>query len=588
MAEGLRARGAKKAKEPPPKVGTAEAHPQAQEVTPAKPPDADATKFHMVLPFFILCGHRFAAAWSNPIADCDETFNYWEPAHFLAFGHGFQTWEYSPAYALRSYLFLQPHTQLMRLLAEFVGRPNAFFFVRAAQGFLSAAAELTFAVSIGRRFGWEVGTLTLWLLALSPGTWVASVAFLPSSITMLLVCLVWASWLSQRHCLAIGLGALAVVVVWPFAGLLFVPLGLSALGQRPVTALAAAVSSFALWGLLSWQVDSSFYGKSVLPAFEILRYNVLDRSKKGGAELYGVEPWYFYLVNGLLNLTVALPAAAALPFLSLLRAFQGNALQQRAVQAYGYSLSALIWVTFFSNIPHKEERFLAPAYPLILFAAAVAVYEVTDLISSAALILPKTLGQPLARLLRALVPAVFLFAAATSSLSRITALQTGYAAPVNIYRALSQELSSAPFTADPRHVCVGSEWYRFMTSFFLPKEQDHLSYIRFGPTGLLPAEWNATLGTRGIPPNMNDLNQEETSRYIKPELCSYFIDMEAAGDEGDVGALRLRAKKDGRLLAEAPFLDAGRSKLPWRAFYVPTLSDEKNVYSSYKLWKLSP
>ncbi|RLN49260.1 hypothetical protein BBJ28_00026990, partial [Nothophytophthora sp. Chile5] len=39
---------------------------------------------------------RVASALVNPIADCDETFNYWEPLHFLLYGFGFQTWEYSP------------------------------------------------------------------------------------------------------------------------------------------------------------------------------------------------------------------------------------------------------------------------------------------------------------------------------------------------------------------------------------------------------------------------------------------------------------------------------------------------------------
>ena len=27
-----------------------------------------------------------------PISDCDETFNYWEPLHYLLYGFGFQTW----------------------------------------------------------------------------------------------------------------------------------------------------------------------------------------------------------------------------------------------------------------------------------------------------------------------------------------------------------------------------------------------------------------------------------------------------------------------------------------------------------------
>lgn len=33
-------------------------------------------------------------------------YNYWEPLHYLTRGKGFQTWEYSPVYAIRSYAYL--------------------------------------------------------------------------------------------------------------------------------------------------------------------------------------------------------------------------------------------------------------------------------------------------------------------------------------------------------------------------------------------------------------------------------------------------------------------------------------------------
>jgi len=46
-----------------------------------------------------------SAIWAY-IADCDETFNYWEPLHYIINGHGLQTWEYSPQFGLRSYTYL--------------------------------------------------------------------------------------------------------------------------------------------------------------------------------------------------------------------------------------------------------------------------------------------------------------------------------------------------------------------------------------------------------------------------------------------------------------------------------------------------
>ena len=37
---------------------------------------------------------RVASAALNIIHDCDETYNYWEPLHYLIYNEGFQTWEY--------------------------------------------------------------------------------------------------------------------------------------------------------------------------------------------------------------------------------------------------------------------------------------------------------------------------------------------------------------------------------------------------------------------------------------------------------------------------------------------------------------
>ena len=63
--------------------------------------------------------------YSN-IQDCDEgemrplstshskpyistVFNFWEPLHYLDHGYGFQTWELSPAFAIRSWAYIVLH-----------------------------------------------------------------------------------------------------------------------------------------------------------------------------------------------------------------------------------------------------------------------------------------------------------------------------------------------------------------------------------------------------------------------------------------------------------------------------------------------
>ena len=52
---------------------------------------------------------RVFSALYTPIQDCDETFNYWEPTHYLSHHYGLQTWEYSPVYAIRSWLYISLH-----------------------------------------------------------------------------------------------------------------------------------------------------------------------------------------------------------------------------------------------------------------------------------------------------------------------------------------------------------------------------------------------------------------------------------------------------------------------------------------------
>lgn len=57
----------------------------------------------------ILLIAALVSALFNPIQDCDETFNFWEPTHYLVHGYGLQTWEWSPEYGIRDWLYILPH-----------------------------------------------------------------------------------------------------------------------------------------------------------------------------------------------------------------------------------------------------------------------------------------------------------------------------------------------------------------------------------------------------------------------------------------------------------------------------------------------
>ena len=110
--------------------------------------------------------------------------------------------------------------------------------------------------------------------------------------------------------------------------------------------------------------------RPLLPAWEIFRYNVLE--PHGGPELYGVEPASFYAVNSLLNFNGAAPLAALTPAVLAVAAVCVGKFRVLSKQLK-YLAALYIWFLFFSSLPHKEERFLCPVYPLICLAAAATL-----------------------------------------------------------------------------------------------------------------------------------------------------------------------------------------------------------------------
>jgi alpha-1,2-mannosyltransferase len=93
----------------------------------------------------LLSARICASIWSH-ISDCDETFNYWEPLHYLLYNKGLQTWEYSPEFALRSYTYLMIHGVPAWIYKQ-IFEPNPmliFYFIRLLLGLASAGAEVYF------------------------------------------------------------------------------------------------------------------------------------------------------------------------------------------------------------------------------------------------------------------------------------------------------------------------------------------------------------------------------------------------------------------------------------------------------------
>jgi len=117
--------------------------------------------------------------------------------------------------------------------------------------------------------------------------------------------------------------------------------------------------------------------------WNIVRYNVFSDPSRG-PDLYGTEPWYFYLLNLSLNFNILLPMALfSLPALAITYRIDRHRLGTAVPspeQSSPFTLLALrllplyTWIGIMSIQAHKEERFMYPVYPLVCFNAAVTTF----------------------------------------------------------------------------------------------------------------------------------------------------------------------------------------------------------------------
>ncbi|XP_054611345.1 alpha-1,2-mannosyltransferase ALG9 isoform X1 [Dunckerocampus dactyliophorus] len=555
---------------------------------------------------------RLCAALLSNISDCDETFNYWEPMHYLLYGTGMQTWEYSPLYAIRSYAYLWLHA-LAACLPAHVLQTNkvlVFYIVRCVLAFSCCVCELYFYKAVCKKFGLHVGRLMFAFLLLSCGMFCSSAAFLPSSFCMYTTVVAMTGWFQDSTPLAIMGVATGAIVAWPFSALIGVPIAFDLL------VLKQQWKSFITWSAIAMlivlgplvAVDSFFYGKLVVAPLNILLYNVFTPH---GPDLYGTEPWHFYFMNGALNFNLVFVLALfSLPLTALMETLLHKFNVQNLGRPYWLTLSPMyLWMFIFFTQPHKEERFLFPIYPLICLSGAVALSSLQVCLHHSVqhwATIKAAFSHSFPFLQKCYhflfhryrlehytvssnwlaLSAVVVFA--VMSLSRSVALFRGYHAPLDLYPefhriAKATTLHSVP-EGRPVTVCVGKEWHRFPSSFLLPHNWQ-LHFIQSEFKGQLPQPYALDpLATQIIPANMNDQNLEEPSRYVDVRQCHYLVDLDT--EEETPHEPRYAAnKEEWNIIAYKPFLQASRSSPFFRAFYIPFLSERHTSYRQYVILK---
>lgn len=133
-------------------------------------------------------------------------------------------------------------------------------------------------------------------------------------------------------------------------------------------------------------VDSAAYQKLVVVPLNIIRYNLFPVAG-AGPELYGTEPWYFYVLNGLISFNIIFPLALVAPLLILVTlrvdpkrfgdARDVSKEQTHPAMSLAIRLAPLhLYLAILMLQKHKEERFLFPAYGHVVLNAAVGLYLV--------------------------------------------------------------------------------------------------------------------------------------------------------------------------------------------------------------------
>mmetsp|Transcript_497 Transcript_497/g.665 ORF Transcript_497/g.665 Transcript_497/m.665 type:complete len:550 (+) Transcript_497:459-2108(+) len=473
----------------------------------------------------------------------------------MLYGSGFQTWEYSPEFALRSYAYLVPHAIIGEFLKTYGLRGDkvfVFYGIKAAIGLMCGFAEAMMYRGVIARFGKRPASYFLLFQILSAGMYHAGVALLPSTTCMILTMVVWSGWMHRNYRLAIYSGLSSVLLPgWPFIVVIYVPFGLYALADfwiqkrffRMVGWSITSVVSILLPVILA---EKTFYGKDTIPMWNIFVYNVLGEEGRGD-ELYGVEPLSYYLKNLFLNLNFGFLVVLFLPIILAFSSMLSKRLRSEAWTRFVFTCPAIFWMGIMFVKPHKEERFLFPVYPLIYLGAALTLD--TGLNISYHLKEKHSWGSALPRVAKTLALGALVLAGAFS-MSRVSALLRNFSAPCRVYekfyyRELPNYRRNMTDDSLPiKTLCVGGEWHRFPASFFLPSNRVKLAFLPSDFKGQLPQPFREKNGTFAEPLQpFNDLNKEEPSRYTTMKKCDYITEYIPSSPDATLSDLALELGK---------------------------------------------
>ncbi|KAF2426184.1 hypothetical protein EJ08DRAFT_689215 [Tothia fuscella] len=556
-----------------------------KDVTDLKRQNRPSNGLNPKIAFCFFLAASLCAALFSPIQDCDEVFNYWEPSHYLNHGYGLQTWEYSPVYAIRSWTYAGIHSTLLWIgsLLPFVSTKSLeFYFLRIVLATVCAACETRLFTVISRTLNPKIGYIFLIVTATSAGMFHASAAYLPSSFAMYTTMLGTAAFMDWKGGLRTAQGimwfGIGATLGWPFAAALVFPFLFEEVFVASVTGdgfgtaqrfLDGTVRSFLVLAVQA-AIDVFFYRKLLCVPWNIVAYNIFGGAGKG-PDIYGTEPWHFYIRNLALNFNIWFFLALASVPLLFVQNFVRRipATRQSFLRNLTFLSPFYLWLAIFTLQPHKEERFMYPAYPLLALNTAMSVHILLNFLGGAN---SHHWIRNIPAWIRLVAVSVLFIGAVALGLLRTAGMTTAYSAPLQIYTRLNGLGVAHPGDT----VCLAKEWYRFPSSYFLPNGMK-AKFVKSAFSGLLPGEFSEAKVGFGFfpgawlePPGMNNENIEDPGKYTNIEHCSFLVDSQLPSTTPSTlePSYILDTKTWEPLLCK-PFLDHSQTHLLGRLLWIP-------------------
>jgi alpha-1,2-mannosyltransferase len=479
------------------------------------------------------------------------------------------------------------------------GHKAQFYVLRGFLALVCACCETRLFMKVNQLLNPRVAIIYMMITATSPGFFHASISYLPSSFAMYFVMLSMAAFMDWRGGLRTAQGvfwmAAGACFGWPFAAAMIIPFLVEEVLLGALTEwedrigllyrLLDAAARCLLVVAIQVGVDTVAYRKLVFVPFNIVWYNVFGAN---GPDLYGVEPWHFYLRNLFLNFHVwavlallSMPLLISQHFLSTKGATKASSLRGIVYLAPFY-----LWLAIFTLQPHKEERFMYPAYPALALNAAVAFHIILANLGSTN---PKDLVAKIPVHLRLLAILGFVVVSLGLSASRTVGTITAFGAPLEIYTPLVE----TNIANDGDVLCLGKEWYRFPSHYLMPKTM-RARFIKSEFSGLLPGEFAESQGTFSgtwkVPLGMNDENREDMGKYTDLDRCDFLVDSNLPSTvPSPLEPNYIQDEANWEKVECLPFLDAASTGLLGRLGWIPDSplipAKHRRVWGEYCLLK---